>query len=133
MVIETALYNYLSSYMGLTDLVSNRIYFMKMPQNPTFPNVVLQKISAPRLHGFSADYGVSTRMQITSWGTKYSDVSAVFEQIRSALQNYTNQTMGGAGGVNVKAVILDDETDGYEDLTMYFRKDADYIIWHEET
>jgi len=132
MVIEEALVTYLLTQSGLTALVSNRIHLLKLPQNPVLPAVVMQKISSPRLHGFTADIGATTRMQLTSWATTYTSASATFEQLRASLQNYLNDTMGGTSGVPVKAVILDDENDTYEDETGRFGKIADFIFWHTE-
>jgi len=63
-------------------------------------------------------------------------VSAVSEQLRSALQNYLNTTMGGVGGLEVSACLLENEDDDYEtdskgNIKRYV-KTADYIIWYEE-
>ena len=130
MVIEDALTTYLLTQSGLTALISNRIHFLKLPQTPALPAIVIQKIDAPRLHGFSADYGVMTRIQTTSWALTYTGASAVQEQIRAATQNYMNQTMGG--GVEVKNIELDEGPDNYEDDTGRYGKIIDLIIWHTE-
>jgi hypothetical protein len=132
MVIESALSTYLLAQSGLTALISNRIHSLKLPQKPVLPAVVLQKIDAPRLNGFSADYGVMTRIQITSWALTYSGASAVQEQIRAVTQNYMNQTMGGAGGVDVKNIEFDEGPDSYEDDTGRYGKIIDLLIWHLE-
>ena len=132
MVIEEALIKYLLTQTGLIALISNRIYLMGLPQSPEFPAIVLQKISAPRLHGFTADYGVETRIQISIWALSYTTISNIFEQLRASLQNYINQTMGGVGGVDVKNVELDDEMDIYEDDTLRFGRHVDFIFWHTE-
>jgi hypothetical protein len=130
MVIEEALITYLLTQSGLTALISNRIYFLKLPQTPTLPAVVIQKIDSPKLHGFSADYGAMTRIQVTSWALTYTGVSAVQEQIRSSTQNYMNQTMGG--GVSVKNIEFDEGPDSYEDDTGRYGKIIDLLIWHTE-
>lgn len=132
MVIETALVNYLTSYAGLTALISKRIHNMKLPQKPKLPAVVRQKIDSQRLHGFSADYGVMTRIQLTAWALTESEASDVKEQIRAATQNYMNQTMGGAGGVVVKNIEYDEGPDQYEDDTEKYGKVVDLVIWHTE-
>jgi hypothetical protein len=129
MVIEQALITYLLTQTGLTASVSNRIHLLKLPQDPVLPAIVIQKISSPRLHGFTADIGATTRMQLTSWATTYTSASAVFEQLRASLQNYLNGTMST---LTVSAVILDDENDTYEDETQRFGKIADFIFWHTE-
>jgi hypothetical protein len=132
MVIEEALKTYLLTQPGLTALISNRIYPLKLPQGPTLPAIVYQKIDAPRLHGFSADIGVMTRIQTTSWALTYAGASAVQEQIRAATQNYMNQTMGGSGGVEVKNIEFDEGPDSYEDDTERYGKIVDLLIWHTE-
>jgi len=132
MVIESALLSYLISFAGLTALISNRVYPLKLPQTPTLPAVVLQKIDGVRLTGFSADIGVQSRIQVTAWATSYSAASSVVEQVRTATQNYMNQTMGGAGGVLVKNIEFDEGPDTYEDGTGRYGKIIDLIIWHTE-
>ena len=129
MVIEEALIAYLLTQSGLTALISNRAYPLKLPQNPTLPAIVYQKIDAPRLQGFSADYGVMTRIQITSWALTYTGASAVQEQIRAAVQNCMNQTMSG---ILVKNIEFDEGPDSYEDDTERYGKIVDLIIWHTE-
>lgn len=129
MAIEKALTTYLLTQSGLTALISNRIHFLKLPQTPTLPAIVIQKIDAPRLHGFSADYGVMTRIQTTSWALTYTGASAVQEQIRTATQNYMNQTMDG---VEVKNIEFDEGPDSYEDDTGRYGKIVDLLIWHTE-
>jgi hypothetical protein len=129
MVIEEALMTYLLAQSGLTALVSNRIYPLKLPQTPTLPAIVYQKIDAPRLPGFSADYGVTTRIQITSWALTYTGASAVQEQIRTATQNIMNQSMSG---MVVKNIEFDEGPDSYEDETERYGKIVDLLIWHTE-
>lgn len=133
MVIEEALTTYLLTRTGLTTLISNHIHYMKLPQKPSLPAVVIQKIDAPRLSGFTADIGVMTRIQTTSWALTYTEASAVQEQIRAATQNYMNQTMGGAGGVEVKNIDFDEGPDVYEDDTGRYGKIIDLLIWHTES
>lgn len=129
MVVEEALMAYLLTQSSLTALVSNRIYFLKLPQGSGLPAVVIQKIDSPKIHGFSADIGAMTRIQTTSWASAYTEVSSVQEQIRAATQNYMNQTMGS---VPVKNIELDEGPDQYEDDTGRFGKIIDLLIYHTE-
>lgn len=129
MVVEEALRTYLLTQSGLTALVSNRIYFLKLPQGSDLPAVVIQKIDSPKIHGFSSDIGAMTRIQTTSWALTYTEVSAVQEQIRTATQNYMNQTMGS---VPVKNIELDEGPDQYEDDTGRYGKIIDLLIYHTE-
>jgi hypothetical protein len=130
MVIEEALTGYLLNYSGLSSLVSNRIHYLKLPQKPVLPAVVMQVIDSPKIHGFTADVGAMTRIQVTTWSTSYSVCSEVKEQIRAATQNYLNQNMSSS--VPVKNIEYDDGPDMYEDETGRYGKVTDLIIWHTE-
>jgi len=136
MVIEEALKTFLLAQSGLTDLIGQRYYPLILPQECQLPAVTYEKMSGDRIHAFSADIGASPTIQLSAYGATYTSASAVFEQLRSALQNYLNTTMGGAGGLSVKAVILEDEDDDYETdskgtIEKYI-KYGDFTIWYEE-
>lgn len=140
MRMDEALYSYLSTHAGLSALVGTRIYPVKLPQNVSLPAVTYQKISGHRVHAMQTDPGyASPRFQISCWAVDsatesgYDIVKAVAEQARAALQDYRG-TMGGAGGVVVDAVFLDDENDFYEDAARQgvFHVAQEYIIWHQE-
>ena len=73
----------------------------------------------------------SPRFQFTIYDTNHKNMLDVKAQIKAALQDYSG-VMGGAGGVTVQAVILDDENAGYDAETKQYYTDVDYIIWHLE-
>ena len=132
MLLEQALYSYLSGVAGLTALVSTRIYPLMMPQDVTLPAVTYQRISGPRVHTMGTDPGLeSPRFQLSSWASSYSSVKAVAEQVRLALQDYAG-TMGGAGGVVVQRAFLEGDQDFYEPDTLIYQVASDFIIWAEE-
>ena len=56
---------------------------------------------------------------------------AVKAALKTALQDYSG-VMGGAGGVTVQAVILDDEQSYYDPDTKLYSIQMDFIIWHLE-
>jgi len=136
LVLEEALKSYLLSQSGLTALIGQRYYPLSIPQGCSMPAVAYEKISGPRIHAFSADIGSYPRMEFTCYGETYPSVSAVFEQLRSALQDYLNTIMGGVGGLEVKAVLLQDERDDFETDSkgniIKYSKIADFEIWYEE-
>lgn len=132
MHLEEALYTYLSTYAGLIALTSTRIYPEEKPQNCIMPAVVYSRISTPREHTMGTDPGLaSPRFQFTIYDTNHKNMLDVKAQIKAALQDYSG-VMGGAGGVTVQAVILDDENAGYDAETKQYYTDVDYIIWHLE-
>jgi len=132
MEINDALYSYLSTYAGLSALISTRIYPDILPQSPTVPAITYQSISKVREHLFRADSTlVKSRYQFSCFGNTRSSSKAVAKQIRFALQNYSG-TMGGTGGVIVNAVEIDGEDDNYESDTKLYSTMLDFLIWHEE-
>ena len=134
MIIEEALYTYLSTHAGLSALVSTRVYPVVMPQGCTLPAVTYQKIDGPRVHAMGSDAGLAhPRFQVSCWGSTYKSTKDVAAQVRAALQDYTG-TMGGAGGVSVGGVFLDDENDLFDDAagTGVYHVALDFIVWHTE-
>lgn len=136
MVIEEALYAHLSTFAGLAVLVSNRIYPLVLPQKGTYPSITYLKVSGRRLHALQTDPGMaSPRFQISCWAQTYTQAKAVAKQVQAALQNFSG-VMGGAGGVQVDAVLFENEFDLYEDetegKTKLYHVPVDFIIWHQE-
>jgi hypothetical protein len=108
-IFETALYNYLSAYAGLTALIGTRIYPLQLPQNAKYPAVAYQQISGPRIHAMGTDPGMTyPRYQFTCWGDDHDDAAAIAKQIRLAFTNYSG-TMGGDGGVTVYHAEVDNQ------------------------
>ncbi len=132
MFIEEALYSYLSGHAGLTNLVGTRIYPLVMPQNISLPAATFSKVSGPRVHAMQKDAGMAyPRFQVSCWGITYKSTKEVAAQVRAALQDFKG-TMGGAGGVVVGGVFIQDENDLYEPGTHVYHVALDFIIWHDE-
>lgn len=132
MEIGEALYSYLSSHSGLSSLVSTRIYPLALPQGTVLPAITYQRVTSERYHALQQDSSLTNHtFQFSIFGTKYSDVESVSEQLRSALQNYSG-TMGGVAGINVQAVLIGNEIDGYDDKTKEHYKYIDYEIYFDE-
>ena len=132
MLIEQALYTYLSTYAGLTALIGTRIYPNTIPQNGTLPAVAYTKVSGYRYHSLGGDTGEASPVyQFSVFGSSYSSVKAVTEKIRDALQNYTG-LMGGASGVTVKAVLMMSQSDGYDQDVNEYYDITEYQIFYKE-
>lgn len=132
MHLEEALYTYLSTYAGLIALTSTRIYPEEKPQGCTMPAVIFSRISTNREYTMGLTQELSSpRFQITAYSDTHKGMLDVKAQLRTALLGYSG-TMGGAGGVTVQTIVLDDENTGYEDETKQYYCDMDFIIWHLE-
>ena len=129
MLIEAAIFKYLSEYTGL---VGKRVYPSKLPQKPTLPAITYQKISGPHVHSHGGISGLTRpRYQFTCWAEKYSDAKAIAEVLRLALDGYKG-TMGGSGGVDVSAILSEGDGDIYDPETQLNGVWHDFFIWHAE-
>ena len=91
MSAETALYTRLTTHSGTAALISTRCYPMLMPQNPTLPAVVYQRVSSSGQQGTTDRRAL--RFQISSWATTYAGAVALAVQVRGALEDYSNVTI----------------------------------------
>lgn len=129
--LDEGLYTYLSTFAGLTALVSTRVYAYKIPQGATLPAVTFQRISTARslTHDTSGAGGdlSSPRFQFDAWATTYSSAKAIANQLRAAL-NGKKGTI--ATGVSINAALVEDERPSYEPETNIYQISCDYFIWH---
>ena len=132
MQIEQAVLKELLADSGVTDLISERLYYVKAPQDVVKPYVIFFKASGPR--EYSHD-GVSAlarpRFQFSCFATTYYEAKQIAEAIRAAIEAF-NGIMGGAGGAEVGSCFCINESDIYEDNTQLFHVAVDYLIWHKE-
>lgn len=126
MSLESELYSRLSGFSGLSDLVSTRIYPVKMPQNTALPAVVFQRITGTRQAAFGADTGdVLSRVQVDVFATSYKDgVRAVADQVRQALERYSSAT--------ISDIYIDNEFDDWDPETDIYRVTMDFRVWYKE-
>ena len=131
--IETALYTRLAAFAGLTSLVSTRIYPGVTAQPPTYPFVVYQRISGPRIQKITGPSGVAqARFQIDAWADTVLGARAVADQIRYALDGYR----GTSDTIVVKGSTLLDDRDFVDDSVppnVYYRASQDFLISHDES
>ena len=129
MSAEAGIYDRLSNFVGLTALVSTRIFPDIAPQDVDDPFVTYDRISTDRDSLLSADSGVVTaRFQMSAWSQSKGTAIAVAAKIRAAYQRYT--------GTNASVVFLDsylvNEVDLYDTATKYHQVALDFEIWHRE-
>lgn len=128
MEIETAIYNYLSTYSGLVPLVGTRIYPLVRPAGDPSPAITYQLIYGFDDHSLGDDPGTTmSRFQFSCCGTTYSSIVDVASQLKEAFRDYSG-VMGGTGGVDVQSVLQVGTVDGYQaDTSTYIRK-MDFIF-----
>ena len=110
MTIEAVLYTRLSTFAGLTALVATRVYPLAAPQNVTAPYLTYRRVSAIRESAMGADANnVTARFQIDVWASSFASARNVAEQVRLAMQRWTNAT-----GTTVDDTFIENQIDLYD-------------------
>ena len=125
---------YLAGYAGLAALVGNRVYALRLPQQPTLPAVRYRRISRRPVHikvGVNEPL-VSLRVQFDVVANSYGSLEDVATALKTALYAYKNT------GPAVIQVMIENEQD-FEETERgaggdpQVRRVIDAMIWcHEE-
>lgn len=120
------LYTYLQTQTGLTALVGTRIHPVRMPQEPTFPAIVITKVSKPRVTAHTGDSRLANpRYQFTCWAVKHSVAVQIAAELRISLSGFK----GLMNGRRVDASLLENEIDSSDPDTGAYAQIVDYIFW----
>lgn len=129
--IEEALYDGITGYSRISDLIDNRLYPLIMPQNPTYPAVVYSRVSERGLlmHDGPPPGGSDVRQgrfQFDIYGDTYASVQDVAGELRAYLHGF----VGEMGGVQISVIIHLNTIDGLGEEVEIFRTTQDYRIIH---
>lgn len=129
-MIESALRAALLEDSTVAGLVGARIYPLVLPQNPTLPAIVYQRISAPpdplSLDGPGGR--LRTRVQLGLWASTWSGSRTLAAAVREVLHGWS----GIGDGQDVMLIAEANETDDYEPETKLYRVVADYYVHTKE-
>jgi hypothetical protein len=128
--LEEAIRYRLVNTAAVAALLSSRVYFVKMPQNPVMPCATLNLITARRDYAQEGQTAlVNSLVQVDAWAESESGVKGLAEQIRLALSGYR----GILDGINIQGVFLVGDTPMYEIDTLLWRVMHQYRVWSQET
>lgn len=116
-------------------MVSNRVYPTALPQNPTLPAIVYQKIDAPRYHSHSGASGLaSPRFQFRTWSTTYGEAKRIANAIRTEIdgKSFPEYTLDDGKKIDIQSVLLEDETDDFDENSKHYSTRLDFVVWHAE-
>ena len=114
---------------GVTGIIGTRLYPMVVPQDAELPAAAYQQLSGPREHSHSGASGlVRARVQFTCMGASYNAAKDVAEALRLSLDGFK----GSMGNVDVQAVFLDNEVDGYASTFEAAVTRVDFVVWYGE-
>ena len=86
MSVDSDLVARLTGHAGLTALIVARLFPNRLPDNPTVPAVVYQKITDVPDVGQKSIANKRHRYQLTSWAATHLEAGAVEAQVHAALQ-----------------------------------------------
>ena len=108
----------------VTALVGTRVYPMMLPQGPTFPAIVYQRISTVPDMLVDGPGFAPIRMQLSMWATTCDGARTLADAVVTALHGYH----GGELRLSRLINLLDD----YEPDTKLFRVIADFRVHHTQ-
>ena len=117
MNIEECVSHYLEASTGIHDLIADRIYPVKLPQNPTLPAMTYRIISGMEHHDYDVAY---PRFQFNCWGESYSDAKSLSVATKQAFQRLSSPIGGTSGKAVIQGVLLNDIDMGYEEDTQLY-------------
>lgn len=114
---------------GTVSAITVRIYPNFIPQSPTFPLIVYQRISGFRDQTLSGPSGKAhPRFQIEAWASTYTATKSLANAIREALDGETFVS----GTVTIGSCLIQSERDAYEPDVKCHRTIMDFNLWHTE-
>jgi hypothetical protein len=117
-----AVINALLTDSTVTALVGDRIYPGILPQNPTFPALVLNVVSELDMVTHNGESGLSDgQVQVDSFAGTYLALNTLHRTVKTALNGYS---VG-----NVQGIFLVRARDLYDNEAIVYRRTADYNVW----
>lgn len=108
-------------------VAESRIYPLRMPQqNTTFPLIVYQRISGPRIYTHEGDSGlIEPRIQWNCWAETDEDKEILSAQVKAAFSGWSDKPDG------IDHVFLMYELDEWEEVTGLYRKMLDTQVGYK--
>jgi len=126
--VERAIISKLLGDSSITNLVQNRIYFSEAPQGVLNAYAVINRISSPRVHSLTGPSGlVKARIQIDIYAYSAMTARTIGRAIEAILDGLREIVIT----VNIQAILLLDEFDGYEEGPELKRLIQDYRVWYQ--
>lgn len=122
MTIEADIITALEAYGDLTALVGTRIYPAKLPQEPTYPNVVYSRSSTVFHNSVSTNAAgqANARFQVDCRAETYIVARDVATKVIAAM----------TGATSFDALAIGDSDFPYEPSVETFRTVLDFSVWY---
>lgn len=123
MSVESKLKTLLGANVTVAGLVSDRIYPMVLPQNPTLPAITYTRIVGLPVYSIYGYSGLNNaHVQVDCWASTYSGAKALAAAVTAAISSATT----------FKGVMVGDR-DMFEDDVLLYRVSMDWSLWVKES
>lgn len=122
MSLSAKVYSALAGAVGVSALVSARIYPLVLPQSPTYPAISYLRVSNTGQQG-STDLR-ETRYQIDCWGSTYAAAHGLAAAVKTAIEEHTNT----ATAPRIKMAQVVNELDDFDPEAKAYRVIVDVIF-----
>lgn len=132
MSIEVDMVTYIKTLTAVTDIIgtgsSARIYYQKLPNDPTLPAIVYNRISSPRSRTHDGDSNLSKpRIQYSIWAETDTGVMALADAFENEFKSFS----GTAGSSKVYATIVENRLSLIDPDSKYYHIPIDLMIQYD--
>lgn len=130
-MIEQALYAKLAGTAGVTNIVSTRIYAIKLPQAPTFPAISYERVSTGgrTLFHNGISQVAEPIFQLSCWAENPKSAKQLAAEIRKALHGWS----GSQSGETIFRSEVINEIDLWDEEISIYHVVVEVQILHRET
>ena len=129
--LEKSVRTRLLAHSGVSALVvpGNRVWYSRLPIDPTLPAITVQEISAVPEGVMGDDAGIVLgRIQVDAWAETRTEAKALGEQVRDALQRW----VGTASSSTLSFVGMNSGGVRFEEDGRIWRHRQDFEVWFTE-
>ena len=102
-MIEIALYSKLINDAGVSALISNRLYLGKLPQNPTYPCALYNRITTNRVQSMAGSTGlVEASFEVIAFADTQLAALQLADAIRSCLDSFS----GTVSLIEIQSILI---------------------------
>jgi hypothetical protein len=120
-MIESSLFDVLSTAAAITSLVGTRVYPVVLPTDPTLPALVYLFVGGTGQPSFSTRGMQKARVEINCWGTSYSSAVTLREAVIQTLAGYSDE--------NFEAMYMQ-SIDFFDHDLLQYRATAEFYIFY---
>lgn len=125
-MISAAIYSIISSNIGITDLVSTRIFPQSAPLNTQFPLIVFTHVSkVPTNTKDGGSVVDESRVQVDIYSKNHPEAGSINDAIRTALDGYQNANIQGH---NIDRIYFERQSEAFDEEQQVYRISTDFFI-----